>query len=203
MADFEMIEMSRALRNSRGKKYPRLILRGMVDTDEIANMVAERTGSSRSDVIGVLDAVSHVMSRQMALGYSVRLRGIGRFAPKVGLKANVQDEYADSGTRRNAQSVEVTDINYRADRDLVTRTDADSDLHRINLAKSAPVTTTPEQRLALVLQYLDEHSMMRVGEYAVLTGLERVRAGKELRHFAEQGHLEVQGRAPHIYYAKP
>lgn len=57
-----------------------------------------------------------------------------------------------------------------------------------------------EARMSELVGYLRQHGQIRIREYAQLTGLDKSRAGKELRRFAADGTIKVAGRVPHIYY---
>lgn len=203
MADFKMIEMSTKLDRGKGAKYPKMIHAGMIGTTELARQISERSSSSTSDVLGVLRALGDVMAQEMAQGYSVKLEGLGVFAPTLGMKRGAETELADSTTKRNAQSVEVSNIKYRADKELVDRTRMHADLHRITIPKQVVPDRTEEERLNMALRYIKHSVPLRAKDYAQLTGLNRVKAGQELRLFAERGQLKMVGRHPHIYYINP
>ena len=59
--------------------HPRLRLNGSRSTDELRRDIQARCSLTETDVTAVLDAVSHVMGRELAEGRQVHLDGIGYF----------------------------------------------------------------------------------------------------------------------------
>ena len=57
--------------------HPRLRLNGSRSTDELRRDIQARCSLTETDVTAVLDAVSHVMGRELAEGRQVHLDGIG------------------------------------------------------------------------------------------------------------------------------
>lgn len=200
MAKYTMREMSDKLTGTKSIRYPKMVHMGQVDTDMVARMVSEYTGSSAADVKGVLEAVSFIAARQMSMGYSVRLRGIGTLSPRLGMKPGIDREDPYEGTKRNATGIQVCGINFRADKTLIEETQAHTRLERSTTTTHTAIVSTPDERLRLAVDYIKEKGVLHIREYASLTGLERTAAGRELLHFATEGHLIRHGRATHIYY---
>ena len=73
----------------------------------------------------------------MAEGQSVTLDGIGTFTPRLGV---VKDKEIDSldgdEPKRNARSIEVNGINYRANKELIRETNLRCDLRRGGISVS-------------------------------------------------------------------
>ena len=63
--------------------HPRLRLNGSRSTDELRRDIQARCSLTETDVTAVLDAVSHVMGRELAEGRQVHLDGIGYFQVKL------------------------------------------------------------------------------------------------------------------------
>ena len=119
--------------NNEGKtlRYPRMVMEQCCETDELARWVASGTTYGEGEVRGILSEVARWMALTMAQGRSVRLEGLGLFTPALGLRRGKEREEADGSTgRRNASSIRVSRIHFRADRELVRATDRHCVLER-------------------------------------------------------------------------
>lgn len=185
--------------------YPRMVIRDSYGTDELAEYISAHTSFSPAEVKGVIELLGHGIARTMAQGRSVRIDGIGLFTPSLAIKEGKEREEPDgSGTKRNAASIRVGDVRFRADRQLVRETDLACNLERESGGKSALCRSryTPQERLALAKRYLEEHPVLTVGTYASLTGLSRTTAGKELRRWyeTEGSGIGISGMGTHRVY---
>ena len=199
----EMVDL-----NNEGETllYPRMELKDNCGTDELARMVAEGTTFATGEVKGIICQMAKWMAITMGMGRSVTLDGIGTFTPALGLKKGREREKADgSGTRRNATSIEVSGVRFRADKELTLevrqhcRLERSPERNRLYRSKY-----TPDERLALALRYLESHTILRVGEYAALTGLSQTTAAKELRLWArtEGSGIGSEGLRSHKVYVR-
>lgn len=69
------------LANKEGKKlfYPRVVLTGNVDTEQVAKEIAELSSLSTGDSKNVIDNLVTVMTRHLQSSESVTLDGLGKF----------------------------------------------------------------------------------------------------------------------------
>ena len=69
------------LANKEGKKlfYPRVVLTGNVDTEQVAKEIAELSSLSTGDSKNVIDNLVTVMTRHLQSSESVTLDGLGTF----------------------------------------------------------------------------------------------------------------------------
>lgn len=210
MAKYIRQQVSTCIGGVETQHYYRLEHTGTADIAEIAHLIGH-SGSSLTEtaVVHVLTALPDVMAELLADGQSVKLDGIGTFRAKLGLEREKEkDEFeADSDkSHRNARSINVTGINYRADKELVGRTryychptkGGDSAIKKSALTK--------DQRVALALKYLSEHGIMRVANYEQLTGLSHNDATKELRElrYDPTSGISASGnRSALVYFKTP
>jgi len=139
------------------------------------------------------------------MGYSVRIDGLGTFNAKLGVrKDKEQDAFEEGEQKRNAQSIEVNGIGFRADKELISKTDRECDLERGGVSRLKVSKYSLEERIVLAKKYLENHVMMRVGDYATLTGLSHSKASIELRELCERpdAGFKAQGRGSHRVYIK-
>ena len=205
MAQYAMQEVNDLHNEGQTLLYPRMVIEGCFDTDEVIRRVARTTTFSSGDVKGVLEAVRLEMAYMMASGYSVRLDGIGTFTPSLALRKGKERETPDGESRRNAMSIKVGSINFRVDKEWVKEVDSNCHLTRKTGGYKRHVSKyTPEERLALAQRYLETHSELTVLGYAYLTGLSRTTAGRELRrwHETEGSGIGIKGFGSHRVYVR-
>ncbi len=95
--------------------HPRLRLNGKVSTAQLRARIQKYCTLTETDVIAVLDALSHAMGEELAEGRQVHLDGIGFFRPKSGEhRAGNRKEHKRKNTK-----VRLKGIVYRPDRLLM------------------------------------------------------------------------------------
>ena len=79
------------LANKEGKKlfYPRVVLTGNVDTEQVAKEIAELSSLSTGDSKNVIDNLVTVMTRHLQSSESVTLDGLGTFRLTMKSKRNL------------------------------------------------------------------------------------------------------------------
>lgn len=202
MAKYIMQESN--LPGEEKKLFPRMKLWSQVPQEEIVKQIARSTSFSEGDINGLITALSNEIARRMGQGHSVKIDGLGTFSPALGLREGKERESGEVGEeRRNAQSICVSNIHFRADKRLIK----DTGLHCIverstEKQRRSSTRYTPEERLALARNYLQENPMLTVTQYCSLTGLLRNAAAKELKQWAlqEGSGIRVQGRGTHKVY---
>lgn len=202
---YTMQEMPDLRGDGTHKLYPRMVIVGRRTLDDIAGEVAIGSTFSRGEIVGVITSFVQEMATQMSRGYSVSIDRLGTFTPALGLADGKEAEQVDGGKRINAQSVKVSDINFRADRAIVIDTDRRCDFERVPHNITRHVSSyTPDERLAMALRHLDTAPMLTVSEYVAMTGLGRTTAATELRRLASTPGtgLASSGSGPHKVYVK-
>jgi predicted histone-like DNA-binding protein len=204
MAKYEMQESS--LPNNEGKRilYPRLVVERQMDSRELARRMSAETTFGQSEVTGVFELLATNLASCLAQGYSVKLEGIGTFTASLSLRPEKERETGEvNDTRRNARSIEVGGINFRADKSLVTEINRQCRLERsVKKFKRSSHLYTSEERLRLAQQYLAAHPFLTVKIYSDITGLAHSTASVELRHWGSQADsgITTQGRGTHRVY---
>lgn len=206
MAKYIMQEMADLNHEGETLLYPRMMMTRRCETDELVEWATKGTTFNAGEVKGAILLLAEGLAHMMAQGRSVRIEGIGLFTPSLSLKKGKEREEADgNGTRRNANSIEVGNVNFRPDKELMLELNSRCELERQPGRFSRQVSRyTPQQRLALAQEYLRTHSILRIGEYASMTGLNRCTAGKELRQWeATAGSgIALEGRGAHRVYVR-
>ena len=160
-------------------------------------------GISRGEAMSVLthfaEAVEHFLSR----GNSVRIDELGLFSLSLGMKEGKEAEDGDGEDgRRNAQSICISAVNFRADKRLLRHLNEDCPLERGGTSRINRSPYTREQRLQLAKDFMRKHTVMRISDYVSLTRLSATVAGKELREFTqdESSGITSTGRRASLVY---
>lgn len=205
------------LHSEDGKKrlYPRLIDTHPVSHARLVEYLKDTSGLPESTITGVLSILGERMSYLMGLGYSVKIDGLGRFTPTLGLKAGKEREESEETTtdehgrpipvHRNATSIEVNNISFRPDKDFLHDVNCNIDLERSPYHKTIRPSQCPyteEQRKQMLIQYLNVHPFITCSEYMSLTSQKRTAATTELKRFSDDPTVPVtpSGRGSHRVY---
>ena len=189
-----------------GKVYYRLQTERNISFNEFTQQIEEHHGMmNRGLVKNVMTHVVDVMAKLLGDGYSVTIDGLGTFKATIGLEEDkVMDTFEGGEAKRNARSLRLTGINYRADKELIKKSNSHCKLERAGESRLHRSPYTQEERLKLALQYLSVHGAMRVAEYMDLTGLSRTMAAMELKAFRQDASSGITfiGRGSAKVYVK-
>ncbi|ADV44522.1 HU family DNA-binding protein [Bacteroides helcogenes] len=205
MAEYDMQELT--LPNEEGKRifYPKMQLYGQKDLEDIARTVAYATSFTRGDIKGLLQAVTEEIACSLGGGYSVKIEGLGIFTPALGLRQGKERESGEEGDpKRNAASICLKDVNFKADKDFVRNAGQRCHLQRAQYKKCRRSSQlfAPQERLDMAKDYLCKNLLISVAEYSRLTGLLKTAAAKELKEWASQPETGIgyKGRGTHKVY---
>lgn len=206
MAKYIKQEMNDLSGKGEKKVYYRLQTERNIGFDELAREIESRHGMmNRGLVKSVMAYVVDAMAELMGKGYSVSIDGLGTFRASLGLEKDKEmDGFDEDETKRNARSLRLTGINYRADKELIKNANHHCKLERAGEARLHHSPYSPEERLEKALQYLEEYGAMRVVDYMNLTKLSRTKAAMELKGFGEDASSGITfiGRGSAKVYVK-
>lgn len=185
-AEYIMQEMRDLHNEGQTLLYPRIVLKGQIGTEEMLESMTHGTTFNAAEAGGVLKLAATYLAKMMANGYSVRIEGIGIFAPTIGLKKGKEREQADgSGTRRNASSLRFTGASFRPDTELIQQMQLTGQLRRSERDGSLRKPKyDADERLVKLKEYLAQKKRISIGEYAYMMGMSHSTAGRELRRWA-------------------
>ena len=194
----EMIDLSG---KGEEKVYYRMQSEGNIGFKEFAQYVGRHNNvMNKALVENVMAYAMESMAELLGKGYSVTIDGLGTFKASIGLEENKEmDSFDGDDTKRNARSLRLNGVNYRADKALIREANRHCKLERAGESRLHHTSYTKEERLKMALQYLEEHGAMRVVQYMELTGLSRTKATLELKEFRQDASTGItfigQGRA--------
>ena len=199
----EMIDLSG---KGEEKVYYRLQTERNISFAELAQQIEQHHGlMNRGLVKNVMSHIVDEMAELLGEGYSVTIDGLGTFKASIGLEEDKEmDTFDGDDTKRNARSLRLTGINYRADKSLIKQANRHCKLERAGESRLHHTPYSKEERLKLAHQYLEEHGVMRVVEYMELTGLSRTKATLELKEFRQDASTGITfiGRGSAKVYVK-
>ena len=187
MAKYIKQEMTDLSGKGEEKVYYRLHTERNISFKELTQEIEEHHNLMNKGLVkSVMAYVVDEMTELLGKGYSVTIDGLGTFRASIGLEKDKEmDTFDGDESKRNARSLRLTGINYRADKVLIREANRHCKLERAGEARLHHSPYSKEERLKLALQYLEEHGAMRVVEYMELTGLSRTKAAMELKEFRQ------------------
>ena len=164
---------------------------------------AREHGVQESLIESALTVVRDELSLCMAEGFSVKLEGIGIFHAKLGPRDDkLQDAFEPGETTRNAHTIKVDGVSFKAAPELIRNTDRKCVLERGSVSRLRKSKLTLEERIQKAHAFLKEYPIMRVPDYARATGLSRTTASLELRkleHDPSSGITSIGARSQKYY----
>ena len=199
----EMIDLS----GKGGEKiYYRLQTERNIDFNELTQRIEQYHNlMNRGLVKSVMTYVVAEMTKLLGKGYSVTIDGLGTFKASIGLEEDKEmDTFDGNETKRNARSLRLTGVNYRADKVLIKEANRHCKLERAGESRLHRTPYSKEERLNMALQFLEENGAMRVAQYVELTGISRTKATLELKKFSEDASsgITTLGRGSAKVYVK-
>ena len=206
MAKYIKQEMPDLRQTGEKKVYYRLKTERNIDSKEfILSLHSTFSGMSEADITRVIIATAGHLGKLLGQGYSVTLDGIGTFKATIGLEEEKEPDTLD-GTepKRNAQSLQLKGVNFRADKQLIKTASSNCKLKREGTARIHHSPYSKEERLALALKHLEKHGAMKVSDYVNLTGLSQTAARMELKEFRQDpdSGIDFIGRGSAKVYVK-
>lgn len=206
MAKYIKQELPDLQQTGEQKVYYRLKTNRNIDTPEFVRSLSHAfNGMKEGDIIRVLMATADHLGELLGEGYSVTLNGIGNFKATIGLEEDKELDTLDGNeTKRNARSLQLKGVNYRADKEFIKQARKHCKLEREGVARIHRSPYTKEERLKLALEYLEKHGAMKVANYMEMTGLSRTAATLELQEFRRDttSGIDFIGRGSAKVYVK-
>ena len=206
MAKYIKQELPDLQQTGEQKVYYRLKTNRNIDTPEFVRSLSHTfNGMKEGDIIRVLMATADHLGELLGEGYSVTLNGIGNFKATIGLEEDKELDTLDGNeTKRNARSLQLKGVNYRADKELIKKASQHCKLEREGIARIHRSPYSKEERLTLALEYLEKHGAMKVANYMELTGQSRTAATLELQEFRRDitSGIDFIGRGSAKVYVK-
>ncbi len=202
MVEYVKQEMSGELNHSKGESMAcyRLKTYANMDMDQFVEFVVRNEGVKEGDVRGIVAALTQQIAFVLSMGETVTIDGLGTFRASVGVvKGKEQDGFEDEEQRRNARSIGVRNVLFKADKRFVRQVNGMMRLERGEEQRISRPSTTESERLQKLKAFLGKYAFAKVVDYMELTGLNRSAATRELRRFRldPESGIAVSGRGSH------
>lgn len=206
MAKYIKQEMNNLDGSEKRRQFYRMKIERNISMDEFIDEICHPgSGLSRGTVIQVLTMTADRLARTMAQGHSVSIEGIGTFKPKLGvIKEREAEHEEEENPNFNARSIEVNNINYRADKELIQKTNRLCELSRGGVSRIHKSPYSQEQRIERALLFLQEHPFLCIRDYMAINQMKRTSAALELQRLSSDptSGLTIEGRGSHRVYVK-
>lgn len=206
MAKYIKQEMPDLNKKGESKAYYRMETSRRVSMDEFVEAIAmPGHGITEASAMQVLGQAAHTLAMLLSEGCTVTIDGIGTFKATLGVRDDKeQDAFTADEPQRNAQSIVVNGVHYKADKRLVHNIHSQCTLERGTQARIKHSPYTLEERIGRAIAYIEEHGFMRTRDYAELNGLSVSTAGIELRKVRKEDNSAISciGRGSSLIYVK-
>lgn len=166
--------------------HPRLRLNGTVSTKQLRAHIQKYCTVTETDVVAVLDALSHALGEELAEGKQVHLDGIGFFRPNLTTTEPVTAE-----TKRKTTKVKLKGIVYRPDRVLM------DEVGKVKVMRTRfPFHSSrlaDEEIDALLEEYFTTHDFIQRKSFQFLCRMVQTTANRHLHRLCEEGKLKNVG----------
>lgn len=206
MAKYIKQEMPDLKKAGENKAYYRMETSHRVSMAEFVKEISvPGFGITKASAVQVLSQAATTLAGLLAEGCAVTIDGIGTFKATVGVRNDKeQDDFTPDEPQRNAQSIEVNGVHYRADKRLVHDINVQCTLVRGKQSRIKRSPYTLEERISRAIAYMEEHDYLTVKGYAELNGLSVSTASVELRKLRSDASSGIRaiGKRSGLMYVK-
>ena len=207
MAKYLLQEMPDLNKAGQRRVYPKLIAnRTLITKDVVEGLHSYNRALSESVVEAVLTDLSDHLKRMLAMGYSVKLDGIGTFSLSLDFDDKKPTEMADDDDRMLYRKVAVKDVNYKVAPELLKQLRMDTELERHSggVRKLRKQKFTQEERIANALKVIDRSGFITLNDYAVINEMNRTTASQELHNLCSDPSCPIDstGRGSHKVWTR-
>ena len=168
--------------------YPKIVVAGTKNLENIADDIAKRSGFKAGTVIGLFSDLENLLTDYLADGYNVKLGEIGTFS-------------ATLTSRKVTDKKEIRSGSVHFVKEVCRK--GEMELERADPAygfKTSSPKHTQEERFGMLMEYLKEYTFITRQEYSNLTGVLKTKAAHELRQWFMEDKIKRSGRVPHVIY---
>ena len=147
--------------------YPKIVVAGTKNLENIADDIAKRSGFKAGTVIGLFSDLENLLTDYLADGYNVKLGEIGTFSATLTSRKVMDKKEIRSG------SVHFDSVKFKPARHFVKEVcrKGEMELERADPAygfKTSSPKHTQEERFGMLMEYLREYTFITRQKYPVL-----------------------------------
>lgn len=181
-------------RNEETYYFPRLRGNGTIGMEDLCRQATKHNSVFHyGDLIAAFCTMQHEMSRQLAMGKTIRIPGFGSFRPTIESNGKVK-----AAQRRKKKAVRLKGIAFTPD-DKFVNSLGEPDFRWLP-SGSHHLAYDAGQLKAGLSEHLATHPTITCAEFASTFHLGRSTANKYLRQLVDEGYLIRTGYGKHIHY---
>ncbi len=174
--------------------HARIVPKGTVSSDELAEEIHDRSTLSTADITATLVALADITAEKMKDGQRVYIKGIGY------LQMTLQCPPVESESEIRAGSVRFKSVAFRPDAQLKERL---ATTHFVRQAdKSHSKNYSLEEIDRLVMRHFQQNGTLTRNQFEVLCGLTYSTAVRHLKRLREEGKIINIASPKHPLYQK-
>ena len=189
------------------KVYPKLDAYRLLDTEDFVKEIHNyHHVYSPSLIESVLMDVADVLRRKLSDGYTVKIDDIGTFSLSLMFNDKKPDELLRDDDRMMRRGVEVSNVNFKVDPQLLKQLKRETHLEREmpGVKKITICEYTREQRIERALGVIKRHGFITLTDYASINTLSRTYASEDLKEISSDSTSPItsSGRASHKVWVR-
>ena len=174
--------------------HARVVPKGTVSSDELAEEIHDRSTLSTADITATLVALADITAEKLRDGQRVYIKGIGY------LQMTLQCPPVESESEIRAESVRFKSVAFRPDAQLKERL---STTHFVRQAdKSHSKNYSTEEIDRLVARHFQQNETLTRNQFEALCGLTYSTAVRHLKRLREEGKVINIATQKHPLYRK-
>ncbi len=181
-------------KDERTHLHARVVPKGTVSSDELAEEIHDRSTLSTADITATLVALADITAEKLRDGQRVYIKGIGY------LQMTLQCPPVESESEIRAESVRFKSVAFRPDSQLKERL---STTHFVRQAdKSHSKNYSTEEIDRLVARHFQQNETLTRNQFEALCGLTYSTAVRHLKRLREEGKIINIASQKHPLYRK-
>lgn len=181
-------------KDERTHLHARVVPKGTVSSDELAEEIHDRSTLSTADITATLVALADITAEKLRDGQRVYIKGIGY------LQMTLQCPPVESESEIRAESVRFKSVAFRPDAQLKERL---STTHFVRQAdKSHSKNYSTEEIDRLVARHFQQNETLTRNQFEALCGLTYSTAVRHLKRLREEGKIINIASQKHPLYRK-
>lgn len=181
-------------KDERTHLHARVVPKGTVSSDELAEEIHDRSTLSTADITATLVALADITAEKLRDGQRVYIKGIGY------LQMTLQCPPVESESEIRAESVRFKSVAFRPDAQLKERL---STTHFVRQAdKSHSKNYSTEEIDRLVARHFQQNETLARNQFEALCGLTYSTAVRHLKRLREEGKIINIASQKHPLYRK-
>lgn len=172
--------------------HARVVASETVRTDEISELIADRSTFNAGEVKGLLGILNEMLVWELSQGRRVHLEGLGYF------QLSLECPPVESEKDIRAESVSVRTVTFRPEQPLKEKTKT----FTLTRAKKKEHSTlkTEEEIKKLLTRYFKKQPYLSTRDFAALCGFSHSTAKRQIKRMTEIGMLERIGQGASTFY---